>query len=122
MHYSDLDFLKIKKQLNEGKIFSCEIISGSMDPIIKIGESVKIQKTNNLKVFDIIVFYTKDHRLICHVFLGGSKLNKGHIKSSGLMADHFDFSVDQKRILGKVINKKLNIFNKLRILFRLAMR
>ena len=104
------DFVILKKKLHRKKAMSFNIASDSMSPLIKINDKIEIVpvRTDELQLFDIIVFWQFD-RLLCHFIVKTiSPLNTASLKNK------VDYPVKEELILGKVVNFKLNLFHKVK--------
>jgi signal peptidase I len=105
-------------ELQRLPIFRGTIVSGSMEPIIKTGERVMVDVGNqDLKRFDIIVFYQKD-KLICHYLWSINQRLKPKLLQTRSMYGHKDFPIKEEQYLGKVISHKINLWRKLLILMQ----
>lgn len=79
---------------------SLKVVSGSMQPKIKVGDVVIIKNSNNYKINDIITFKDEDsyvtHRII--------KINNGKITTKGDFNNKKDDKIIKtKDVVGKVI-------------------
>jgi signal peptidase I len=111
------DFLELKK-LNDD--FSSHIVvTGSMEPIIKVGDRIIVDlKNKNFKVHDIIVFWMNGI-LICHTLIHINKIVSEQNQKVYLTAPYFQKGIDlpirEDHILGVVISHKLNWWSKLKL-------
>lgn len=105
------------EQMKTLALFKSKVISDSMVPIIKIGDDVVIDVGNkDIKRFDIIVFY-HDGKLICHYLWRMNKIVKPILLQTRNMSGKLDYPVTLDDYLGKVMNYKLSLWQKLKILF-----
>ncbi|MBD66750.1 MAG: signal peptidase I [Halobacteriovoraceae bacterium] len=117
MNYSLNQFLAFKKKLRPNT--EVQILSGSMEPWIKTGETVLVSpcRPEELSPYDIIVFYDqKKTKLICHVFI---KIVQDKLITKALENKKLDEPNLKHFLLGKVTKPKFNWFQKfiLRFLF-----
>lgn len=120
--YSDAEFLIIKKKLlTDGKL-NVRIISGSMEPLIKTGETVIVEPVNDLKKFDIILYHSDDKNLICHFFWRESHFQKNALLIQAFGHASLDQVVYTDKILGKVTSHKINFLQKLIFLMKWCFR
>ena len=113
MSISQAQFEELKKL----PLFKSKIISDSMVPVIQIGEEVIIDVgQEDIKRFDIIVIFF-DGKLICHYLWRKNKLVKPILLQTRNMSGKLDYPVEMKNYLGKVVNHKLSLWQKLKIIF-----
>ena len=94
-----------------------KIISDSMQPIIKIGDEIEIQpiKFNELKRFDIILFYNA-HKPVCHFFWCINGINKNEFLTRSLKQPKFnDLPTPKNSLVGKVTNFKISLYYRIKI-------
>ncbi len=98
--------------------FKGKIVSGSMIPVIKIGDVVTVEiGVTDLNRFDIIVFW-EDGRLMCHYLWSQNKLLTPMLwQTRGLQGD-FDFPLDPQHYLGRVTSHRLWFWHKLKLALR----
>ncbi len=102
-------------------ILRFNVVTSSMEPLIPVGEKIIIDKTAELKQYDIIVFW-QNEKLICHVLwhfnqrlkMGGSPI----WVTRALKGIHWDLSIQPDHVLGKVVNHQLSFWWKLRLNWR----
>lgn len=110
----------IRARVNfEGEI-TVQIASGSMEPVLKTGEKLRMQKPPDLKeisVFDIVVFM-QNAIPTCHAVLDKTRYKgrENFLITGGLATRHEDRPVYQKDLIGIIREKKLSLWQKLRIL------
>lgn len=85
-----------------------KVISGSMEPTLKIGDYILIQKTDDYEVGDIIT-YKEGKTYITHRI---KEINKNKITASGDANNTDDDVITKNQIKGKYI-KKINKFGKI---------
>lgn len=109
-----------RDQFNELKklpLFKSKVISDSMVPVIQVGDEVVIDVgQEDIKRFDIIVIF-HDGKLICHYLWRKNKVVQPILLQTRNMSGKLDFPVEMKDYLGKVINHKLSLWQKLKIIF-----
>lgn len=107
------EFQKLKKLM----IFKSKVVTGSMVPVINIGEEVVVEVgQENIKRFDIIVIYLNE-KLICHFLWSKNKIVHPILLQTRNMQKKYDFPVTEDHYLGKVISHKISFWRKLRLLF-----
>ncbi len=108
------------EQLKASPIFKGTIMSGSMEPLIKIGDEIIISVGDtNLKRYDIIVFY-QDGLLICHFLWNINKIVEPKLLQTRNLAKFgIDYPITMNAYLGKVVNYKLRFRDKLRLVLHL---
>lgn len=98
-------------------LYKSKVVSGSMLPIIQIGEEVIIDIGNmEIKRFDIIVFYL-DGKLVCHYLWHLNRFLKPILLQTRNMSGRMDFPVNIEDYLGKVMSHRLSFWQKLKIIF-----
>ena len=108
------DFEKLKRL----PFFKGKIVSGSMHPVIKIGDGIVVEIGNlNIKRFDIIVFYSHGI-LICHYLWAYNKVFTPILFQTRSLFGKKDHPIDASSYLGKVISHKLSWWRKFLILTR----
>lgn len=107
---------EFKQKILSQPFFKGKIISGSMIPVINIGDDILIEvKAKNIKRFDIIVFW-QDEKLICHYLWNMNRYIKPLLLQTRNMGGGKDYPIEEKDYIGKVISHKLSFFRILRIL------
>jgi signal peptidase I len=107
----------IFEALKEKPFFKGQIVSGSMIPVIHIGESIVVDVGNmDIKRFDIVVIYTNGI-LICHYVWNINKIVTPVLLQTRNMARQTDYPVPMEDYLGKVVSHKISFWRKLRLLF-----
>jgi len=105
------------EELKKLPFFKSKVISDSMVPVIGIGDEVVIDVgQENIKRFDIVVIY-HDEKLICHYLWRKNKLVKPILLQTRNMSGKLDYPVEMKDYLGKVLNFRLSLWQKLKIIF-----
>lgn len=97
--------------LKKRTVMPIEIVTGSMVPLISVGEVIQVAPLNKTpKRFDIIVFWNKKI-LVCHYIWHCNSLEvqsgKQTFVTRGLVNPHEDIPCDEERILGRVISHKI---------------
>lgn len=118
MEVSSEKFAQLKAA---GGLHSFQVVSGSMLPVIPIGAKVVVGVGEPIQQWDIVVFWSADHRLTCHVLwhinqtsLGGKKVFITH----GLQGKWMDLAITEEHVLGKVINYRLGWWWRWRLMWR----
>lgn len=101
------------------------VVSGSMEPLIPIGQEVIVSVKARPKRFDVIAFWGRD-RLICHVLWHVNR----RISSAGeqlyqsvtLNGVSIDRAIPESDYLGVIVNYRLSVWNKLKLVWRLRAR
>ena len=111
-------FDKARNMLEKTGMIPIKIISGSMEPVIKVNQTVIITKVDRpLARFDIIVF-KGDQGLICHYVRHVNRIvttdDNDLIQTRGLNSKHNDVPIHRDQVLGIVISHRLNLWRKLR--------
>ena len=113
-------FERIKQSKQAFEKFT--VVSGSMEPLIKVGAQIIVAINASPKKFDVVAFWGGD-RLICHVlwhenvFLNQSA---GKIyRTCPLQAQAVDLSITDDDLLGVVENFRLSWWQKIKLAWRL---
>ncbi len=119
MLLSTEQFLKVKNEILKSGRAKCRIISNSMEPIIKVNEKIDVEPLQeDLRPFDIIVFFFQD-KLICHwVVKPRSEFDTNRIITASFNPIGLDFPVSREQILGKVISHQMSWLNKIKIFLK----
>jgi signal peptidase I len=108
---------ELKKKILEQPFFKGKIVSGSMIPVIEIGEEIMVEvKAKELKRFDIIVF-VQHQKLICHYLWTINKIVEPRLMQTRSMGGGKDFPISEDEYVGRVISHHLNWWHKLKIIF-----
>ena len=111
---SKADFDKLKRL----PFFKGKIVSGSMHPVIKIGDGIVVEIGNfDIKRFDIIVFYSHG-KLICHYLWTYNRVFTPVLFQTRSLFGNKDYPIDHDAYLGKVVSHKLSWLRKTLILIR----
>jgi signal peptidase I len=116
------EFNLLKDVLGKHQVVAQVIASGSMQPVIKTGETIRIRPLaylgRDLKRFDIIVFKTET-KIVCHYLHHINHINYSNKKFvTRSIAGHEDLPVSKDDILGYVENFKISWFLRLRLSLR----
>lgn len=99
-------------------VFRGKVVTGSMIPVINIGEEIVVKiGEQNLKRFDIIVIYMNE-RLVCHFLWQKNTLVKPLLYQTRNMSGGKDYPVTEDEYLGKVISHRLSWWQKAKFLWR----
>lgn len=110
---SEAAFQKLKKL----PILKSRVVTGSMIPIIQIGEEVVIDiGQQDLKRFDIVVVFI-NNKLICHFLWSKNQIVKPILLQTRAMSKKFDIPISMDNYLGKVVSHKIGFWQRLRLLF-----
>ncbi len=118
MKFDQTAFQKLKHELNEKGHLQAKVVSGSMRPLIQIGDTIEFEpvEVEDLKMLDIIVYWNGEI-LICHYIwkIDGARFNEigKRIITRPLVAAHDDFPFSPDRLVGRVTNFRLSFFHKI---------
>lgn len=97
--------------------FKGKIQTDSMEPLIKVGDTVVVEVGNlELKRFDIIVFYD-DQKLICHYLWHKNVVVTPVMLQTRNLHGKKDCPIKLENYLGKVVSHHLSTYQKFRSLF-----
>lgn len=119
MHLTREQFQSIKQM----PLFKGQIVSGSMEPLIHIGDSIVVDvNAQDLKRYDIIVFY-QDGKLICHFLWNINKIVQPKLLQTKNLAQFgTDFPITMDDYLGRVVNFKIRFIDKLRLFYHILLK
>ena len=80
------------------------ILSGSMEPTLKIDDLVIVKKTNNIKTGDIVLFYDENNKQVMHRV---TSINGNTITTKGDANNKEDIPISKDKIQGKYIYRCL---------------
>jgi signal peptidase I len=107
---------KIKANILSFPLFKGTVVTGSMIPVIKIGEKIVVEvKARNIKRFDIIVF-VQNKKLICHYLWNMNRFIEPRLMQTRNIGGGKDYPIGEDDYIGKVISHKLSFFRKLKII------
>jgi signal peptidase I len=108
------DFKKLKKL----KSFTGNIVSDSMEPLIRVGDKISVQVGDkNLHRFDIIVFWG-NNQLMCHYLWSINRyIEPCLIQTRSLRNKVKDNPVPIEAYLGKVVSHRISTWYKIKLLF-----
>jgi len=114
------EFKHYKKELLQKGSIQCQIVSGSMEPIIKTSDLVTVEPLiEEPKHFDILVFWEKN-KFICHYLY---HLNRKSSSSSesiyitrSLRNSAEDLPLPRSHVLGVVVSHQLSFVRKAKII------
>jgi len=111
------EFLELKKCRDEFSTHT--VVTGSMEPIIKIGDRIIVDlKNKKFKVHDIIVFWMNGI-LICHTLIHINQIISDQQQIVYLTAPYYkkgvDLPIKEAQILGIVISHRLSWWSKLKL-------
>ncbi|MFL5814735.1 MAG: S26 family signal peptidase [Bdellovibrionia bacterium] len=119
---SDLSFEELKAKLQREKQLSVRVVTGSMEPVIQIGDELLVEDIQEpLKLFDIIVYWNGSV-YICHFVwsLNRHTHNAGErwVVTRSLASSREDFPVLESGILGRVVDREIPFSKKLWIVLK----
>ena len=109
----------IKSRLQKEGRIPIRIVSGSMKPLIEVGETLEMQPhENEFHTFDLIVFQQFD-RLVCH-YVWRNQVDFNNTLVTRSLQDIFtdEVPIPLNQVLGIVKAKKISLLTKLKILFQ----
>jgi hypothetical protein len=99
-------------------IFKGKIVTGSMVPVIGIGENIVVEVgTQELSRFDIIVFY-QGEKLVCHYLWRLNRRVEPILMQTRSLSGGRDYPIGIQDYLGKVISHRLPTWRKWLILLK----
>lgn len=108
---------KLKDEIISRPFFRGKIITGSMIPVINIGEEITVEvKAKNLKRFDIIVFM-QDDVLVCHYLWNINRFIEPLLLQTRNISGGRDYPIKEEDYIGKVLSHRMSFLRKLRIIF-----
>lgn len=108
---------EVRQQIRSLPFYKGVIQTGSMLPVIKVGEAITVEPhAKNLKRFDIIVFVQNDV-LICHYLWNINRVVKPILYQTRSLVGGVDFPITQDDYMGRVVSHRLNLWWKLKIIF-----
>jgi signal peptidase I len=108
---------KLKDEIISRPFFRGKIITGSMIPVINIGEEITVEvKAKNLKRFDIIVFM-QDDVLVCHYLWNINRFIQPLLLQTRNISGGRDYPIKEEDYIGKVLSHRMSFLRKLRIIF-----
>ena len=124
---SEEKFLSFKENLRDRGNMNFRIASGSMAPLIQIGDEIEVSLISKpLKRFDIIVFLSESI-LVCHFLWHINRLStrKGewlYITKPLFPKNAEDWPFPEKQILGIVTSHRLTLWMRMKIVFSMLKR
>lgn len=111
------DIEVLRKKLLRGDTVSLQVVSNSMEPVIKTGEMIEVSRVSlsDLKVFDIILFF-QGGRLNSHFLAKTDENNNQFITRPLNGSGPSDYPLRGDEIIGIVSNKKLNLWHRLKVM------
>lgn len=112
------DFLALKRLLDKNGHHKLKVITDSMEPLIKVGETVTLSPVilNDLELFDIILF-KQAAKLNAHFLVKINHKEDQYITRSLKFPNSNDYPIKWDQILGVVTSKKLGWFLKLKVMW-----
>ena len=123
--YSQSVLVEKIRQLRRCGSIDVQIVSGSMEPVIKTGELVTVERLEGRpKMFDILVFHQND-KFICHYFWK----ENSHFDNEGknyvtrpLSSRGFDIPFSHRQVLGRVGGKRIGFWRRAVIVVKEILR
>lgn len=99
-------------QLKQQPLFKGTVVTGSMVPVIKIGEKIVVDVlSENIKRFDIIVFRAQG-KLICHYVWNYNRFITPRLIQTRSMYGSYDHPIHPDEYFGKVVSHRLSWWRK----------
>ena len=107
---SQAAFCLLKESIKNDKTFHGEVVSGSMFPLLEIGDKLSIKdiSINDLKNGDIIVYRLNDY-LCVHRYIYKLRINNDSFRlltKADILTDLDPWSISCEELFGKVISVK----------------
>lgn len=120
--FDSQDFGALMMVLQAKKKVEMTVVTGSMIPLIQIGEKITVEPfEGEAKKFDIVVFHHKNI-LVCHYVWHVNRLTMGSpltYSTRGLANAHEDIvPCTSDKVLGKVTSHRLKFGHKLKTYFQ----
>ncbi|MFI5360465.1 MAG: S24/S26 family peptidase [Elusimicrobiota bacterium] len=99
----------LKGELAAGRTLRLMVVTGSMLPLLPIGESIEVAPVvRPLRPFDIVVFLSGE-RLICHYVVHSNRLQPAGavVVTRGLSNPFEDLPVERRDVLGRVVSHRI---------------
>ncbi len=110
---------EVFQKLKEQPFFKGEVVSGSMAPVINVGEKIVVEVGNrNLQRFDIIVFW-REGILVSHYLWAMNRVVTPILLQTRALPGGKDVPITFDDYLGKVVSHRLSTWDKVKIFFRL---
>lgn len=121
-HCDQLTFIKLKKRLQKLSQLDFNICSGSMAPLIMVGDQISVKPIEqDLSPFDIIVFWNGE-QLIAHFVWHKNRIKvfkKESVITRSLQNPYEnDLPINEENILGYVTNFEISTFTKISIFLK----
>ena len=98
------------------------VVTGSMVPLIEVGEKIVVDTTVEPALMDIVVFW-QNEKLVCHILWHKNKIlsasNDEIWVTRSLKGLHSDLAITKSDVLGKVVSHKLSLYWKVRVAWTL---
>jgi hypothetical protein len=122
---SESDFENLKARIARGEPVAFKVASGSMAPVIAVGEPIVVAKHNGgFRRFDIVAFWSGEI-LICHYIWRRNLLElqgEGPVFITKNIHLNEDLPVPAKNILGLVVSHSIPKFSRLKLTLKALRR
>lgn len=123
---SESEFAVVQKQLQSEGQLSFQVVTGSMVPLISVGDFIVVEPVDPtvLKRFDVIVFW-RGSVLVCHFVWWKNRFlspNGTRTFSTGGIRMLDDVVVAEEMILGKVVSHQMTLWYRLMVVALLFWR
>ncbi len=107
-----------KKKLLGGATITLKVASDSMVPLLKVGEEIQVKGRKELSdyhLFDVVLF-EQGSRFNAHFLTKADHNNQIYLTRSLKNPSSHDYPLKPHQLLGVVINKKISLWQKLKVL------
>lgn len=119
MRLNEEEFWALKMRIQHGHAVAVKIASGSMSPLIKVGDTLQVWDKKHYQPFDVVIYHHDDGRLICHYIWQKSRLDPKTYLLRSLKGSAFDLPVLTEKILGYNPHNKITVKIKILIFIKL---
>ncbi|MCK5073155.1 MAG: S24 family peptidase [Bacteriovoracaceae bacterium] len=112
----EITFNQLKEVLAKRGRLPIRVVTSSMEPVIMAGDTLEVvSKTDELKKFDIIVFW-RDSKLVVHYIWGKNFLQGVSYTTRSLeMPNHNELPVPECNILGYADGVNIGFWTRVRL-------
>lgn len=104
-----------KKKLRAGGTIELRVASDSMVPLLKVDELIVVKSKESYELFDVVLFEQGD-RFNAHFLTKIDLENQVYLTRSLKNPSSHDYPLRPEQLLGVVENKKLSLWQKLKVL------